>query len=75
MADRYINEQNERLRKSWERYQDTVRKLAVKPSDLKAIESHEKQKQAYEKRKQKSLDMEKRLRGQSSGRVKLVFPA
>ncbi len=40
MADRYINEQNERLRKSWERYQDTVRKLAVKPSDLKAIESH-----------------------------------
>ncbi|KAK0429591.1 hypothetical protein EV421DRAFT_1914379 [Armillaria borealis] len=75
MADRHINEQNERLQKSWERYQNTVRKLAAKPSDLKAIESHEKQKQAYEKQKQKSLDMEKRLRGQSSGRVKLVFPA
>ncbi|SJL10637.1 uncharacterized protein ARMOST_14028 [Armillaria ostoyae] len=75
MADRHINEQNERLRKSWERYQNMVCKLAAKPSDLKAILSHKKQKQAYEKQKQKSLDMEKRLQGQSSGRVKLVFPA
>ncbi|KAK0433926.1 uncharacterized protein EV420DRAFT_1488854 [Desarmillaria tabescens] len=67
MADKHINEQNERLRKSWERYQNTVCKLAAKPTDLKAIESHEKQKVTYEKQKQKSLDMKKKMHGQSSG--------
>ncbi|KAK0227725.1 hypothetical protein IW262DRAFT_1292681 [Armillaria fumosa] len=41
--------------------------LSVKPTDLNAIESAEKHKKAYEKHKQKSLDMKQRLRGQSSG--------
>ncbi|KAK0474053.1 hypothetical protein IW261DRAFT_1423173 [Armillaria novae-zelandiae] len=47
--------------------------LSIKPTDLNAIESAEKHKKAYEKHKQKSLDLKKRLHGQSSGKVRIVI--
>ncbi|KAK0477185.1 hypothetical protein EDD18DRAFT_1365589 [Armillaria luteobubalina] len=71
--DKSIGDQNERLHKSWERYQSALHRLSVKPTDLNAIELAEKHKKAYEKHKQKSLDMRQRLRGQSSGRVRIVI--
>ncbi|KAK0213592.1 hypothetical protein IW262DRAFT_1301071 [Armillaria fumosa] len=72
-TDKCIGDQNERLRKSWERYQSARHRLSIKPTDLNAIESAEKHKKAYEKHKQKSLDMKQRLHGQSSGRVRIVI--
>ncbi|KAK0471633.1 hypothetical protein IW261DRAFT_1571923 [Armillaria novae-zelandiae] len=72
-TDKCIGDQNERLRKSWERYQSALHRLSIKPTDLNAIESAEKHKKAYEKHKQKSLDLKKRLRGQSSGKVRIVI--
>ncbi|KAK0191528.1 hypothetical protein F5146DRAFT_1001331 [Armillaria mellea] len=42
-------------------------KCLFKPTDLNTIKSAEKHKKAYEKHKQKSLDLKKQLRGQSSG--------
>ncbi|KAK0470828.1 hypothetical protein IW261DRAFT_1425665 [Armillaria novae-zelandiae] len=71
--DKCIGDQNERLHKSWERYQSALHRLSIKPTDLNAIESAEKHKKAYEKHKQKSLDLKKRLRGQSSGKVRIVI--
>ncbi|KAK0499230.1 hypothetical protein EDD18DRAFT_1103649 [Armillaria luteobubalina] len=71
--DKSIGDQNEWLRKSWERYQSALHRLSVKPTDLNAIELAEKHKKAYEKHKQKSLDMRQRLHGQSSGRVRIVI--
>ncbi|KAK0492454.1 hypothetical protein EDD18DRAFT_1108843 [Armillaria luteobubalina] len=72
-TDKSIGDQNEWLRKSWEWYQSALHRLSVKPTDLNAIKSAEKHKKAYEKHKQKSLDMRQRLRGQSSGRVRIVI--
>ncbi|KAK0481017.1 hypothetical protein EDD18DRAFT_1113379 [Armillaria luteobubalina] len=72
-TDKSIGDQNERLHKSWERYQSALHRLSVKPTDLNTIELAEKHKKAYEKHKQKSLDMRQRLHGQSSGRVRIVI--
>ncbi|KAK0502141.1 hypothetical protein EDD18DRAFT_1100631 [Armillaria luteobubalina] len=71
--DKSIGDQNEWLRKSWEWYQSALHRLSVKPTDLNTIESAEKHKKAYEKHKQKSLDMRQRLCGQSSGQVRIVI--